>query len=314
VQGGEPAELTIRDLSQPMAELSMMRDVRSGLMASGDGVELILHRLAKGSRFGMIPADGWNAFEAFVVLEGELRLVSDGDRRIAQGQVVSAWPVRRPHIFEATVDSRVLYLSSQPVFESASDQAHKLRRLAHEVELKDGYTHRHCQRVQNLALRLGRACGLAPERLHWLMYGAYLHDVGKSRLPGAILGKNGPLTAQEWALMRTHPDEGKALVDGTFLAPAGPIIAQHHERWDGSGYPRGLAAEQILFEAQVVAVVDTFDAITTDRPYHRAESPDRALAELRRCSGRLFRSDVVEAFCALDLSPPDEDVAPTSEI
>lgn len=140
--------------------------------------------------------------------------------------------------------------------------------------------------------------GLPAQRLYWLMFGGYLHDLGKTRIPDEILFKAGVLTSEEVSVMKQHPVLGAGMVRDVYAATEiTPIIVQHHERVDGSGYPTGLRTDASARESQIVAVVDSFDAITTDRPYHQGESREAAVKELFRCSGTLYRPDVVEAFC-----------------
>ena len=291
-------DLDVHRAGFPIAELATRHCV-SGLMAGGDGVEVLTHRLAAGARFGLVPQAEWTAFEALLVLSGRLECISEADLTLEPGDTVSAWPVRVPYVFQAIGETVLVHVSSQPQFEAGVDDIHTLKEMAREVARKDGYTHEHCLRVQTLAVALGRAARLSGESLHWLIYGAFLHDLGKVRVPAEVIQKRGALTPEEWAVMRQHPTWGREMVAGTHVASAGPIIEQHHERLDGSGYPRGLRGDEISIEAQIVAIVDTYDAITTDRPYHNAESPEAAIAELRRCAGRLFRADLVEAFVAL---------------
>ena len=293
-----PLDLTIRRGDAHLMELTTS-DCQSALVAAGAGVEVIRHRLRPGARFGLVPEAGWEAFEAITVVSGCLRCISQPLAPLGPGATASAWPVHRPYIFEADEETVLLHISSQPMFEAMAGDVQRLRAIATEVARKDGYTHEHCLRVQTLAVALGRAVGLAPDRLHWLMYGAFLHDVGKSRVPTEIISKPGRLSAAEWSLMRRHPTLGREIVESTHLAPAATIIEQHHERLDGSGYPYGLSGDAILLESQIVSIADTFDAITTDRPYHAAESWQAAKTELRRCAGTLFRPDLVEAFVSM---------------
>jgi len=124
-----------------------------------------------------------------------------------------------------------------------------------------------------------------------------LHDIGKIGIPDAILLKPGPLTPEEWKVMHTHPEIGRRLIERIpFLRGAVPIVYSHHEKWDGSGYPRGLGGEDIPLGARIFAVVDAFDAMTFDRPYSKAITFDAAKAEIKRCAGTHFDPAVVEAF------------------
>ncbi len=168
---------------------------------------------------------------------------------------------------------------------------------AKAVELRDQETAGHTERVTNLTLRLARALGVPEEDLEHLRRGAILHDVGKIAIPDAILLKPGPLTEEEWAVMKRHPVYAYQWLSGIpFLRKALEIPYAHHERWDGSGYPRGLKGEAIPLSARIFAVVDVYDALTSDRPYRKAWPREKALAYLREEAGRLFDPEVVRAF------------------
>ncbi|WP_245544461.1 HD domain-containing phosphohydrolase [Oceanithermus profundus] len=171
---------------------------------------------------------------------------------------------------------------------------------ARAVELRDQETAGHTQRVTELALKLGRELGLGPHELEDLRRGAILHDVGKLAIPDAILLKPGPLTPEEWAVMKRHPLHAyEWLRDIPFLRRALKVPLYHHERWDGSGYPHGLAGEAIPFLARIFTVADVFDALTSDRPYRPAWPLEKALDYVRKETGRQFDPQVVEAFLRL---------------
>jgi putative two-component system response regulator len=169
--------------------------------------------------------------------------------------------------------------------------------LANAVEAKDATTERHCQRLAGFAYRLALDIGLEGLDLKGVVFGALLHDVGKIGVPEAILSKPGPLDAEEWAVMRRHPEIGeqicRPLVSSRLFAP---IVRHHHERWDGLGYPDRLADGVIPIGARVVGLVDAFDAMTHDRPYRAAMGLEEALAEVRRQAGRQFDPDLAAAF------------------
>ena len=173
--------------------------------------------------------------------------------------------------------------------------------LAHAVEAKDGYTGEHIRRVHDLGLLL--AARTIPDQADdpQLSYGFLLHDVGKLSIPDAILSKPGRLDEDEWALMRRHPEEGVRILQSVpFLDTALDIVRHHHERWDGTGYPAGLRGEEIPVSARVFAIVDTVDAMTSDRPYRAGLSLDVATQELFTHAGTQFDPACVEAFAALD--------------
>jgi putative nucleotidyltransferase with HDIG domain len=165
------------------------------------------------------------------------------------------------------------------------------------VEAKDPYTAGHSQRVQRIVVALGEELGLSPTRLTALRHAGLFHDIGKLAVPDAILVKPGRLTDEEYARVKRHPADGARIVAKLGrLRDSVPIIRHHHERWDGNGYPDGLAAEEIPLEAAITGLADAWDAMTTDRPYQRALSAVEAAAEIRSGRGTQFAPDVVDAF------------------
>jgi response regulator RpfG family c-di-GMP phosphodiesterase len=172
-----------------------------------------------------------------------------------------------------------------------------LKALVQALETRDFETHGHSERVVTFSLRLGYEIGLEKEALRNLELGALLHDIGKIGVPDAVLRKPAKLTDEEWEKMRLHPQHGqKILRNIAFLDGAARIVAQHHEKWDGSGYPAGLRGEQIDIGARIFSVVDAFDAMISDRVYRRGCSYEVALEELMRFAGTQFDPHVVEAF------------------
>ena len=174
-----------------------------------------------------------------------------------------------------------------------------LRRLSRAVEYHDGATGAHIERVGEHAAAIGRALGLAQARVELLRGAAPLHDIGKIGVPTALLRKPGPLTDVERIVVQHHTDIGRELLHGSgndVLELAATIAWTHHERWDGAGYPGGLAGEDIPLEGRIVAVADVFDAMTSDRPYRPALSVDEALSIVAAQSGGAFDPAIVEAF------------------
>lgn len=169
------------------------------------------------------------------------------------------------------------------------------------VDARDHEISGHSFRVAHYSVALARAMGIAEtETLRAIEWGSLLHDVGKLAIPDAILRKSGPLTDDEWAIMRQHAAWGyEILAEVKFLKPALAIVYSHHERWDGTGYPRCLSGETIPLTARIFAVVDSYDAITSDRPYRRARGNAAALAELRRVAGSQLDPEVVAAFLTI---------------
>jgi len=191
------------------------------------------------------------------------------------------------------------------VFKQERARAQELRRsyvatvraLANAVEARDAYTGKHAERVAAYGLELAREAGLEVAESPQIEFGFLLHDVGKVGVPDAILFKSSALTEDEYALVRRHPTIGTAILrDVDFLGEGKLVVRHHHERWNGTGYPDGLAGAAIPVAARVFAVADALDALTTDRPYRPARSFARARDELRAGAGSQFDPDVIAAY------------------
>jgi HD-GYP domain-containing protein (c-di-GMP phosphodiesterase class II) len=174
-----------------------------------------------------------------------------------------------------------------------------LRALIIAIEAKDPYTRGHSDRVTIYAIQIGERMGIDGARRQRLMQAAILHDIGKIAVDQSILHKPGRLTAEEFEVIKRHPTVADQILKPiAHLAEVRRLLVQHHERLDGKGYPAGLRGEQICLEGRILCVADSYDAMTSDRPYRTAMSQADAIAERRRCVGTQFDGDVVEAFCA----------------
>ena len=178
-----------------------------------------------------------------------------------------------------------------------------LAALSSALDVRDTETEGHARRVVRYMELIAEGLNVPVEQHATLRRGALLHDIGKIGVPDHILRKPGPLTENEWYTMKTHPDLGaKIIANVPFLEEVAVIIRAHHERWDGNGYPEGLAGEQIPLGARIFAVADSFDAMTSDRPYRRGRQLDEALLEIDRCSSTQFDPQVVKAFLAVPIA------------
>ncbi|MGQ0602589.1 MAG: HD-GYP domain-containing protein [Anaerolineales bacterium] len=174
---------------------------------------------------------------------------------------------------------------------------HMLLALTRALDLRDTETEEHSTRVTHYAMTIGREMGLSANELAALELGALMHDVGKIGIPDAILRKPGPLSDEEWVIMRRHPKLGYEILHGVdFLAASLPVVLYHHERWDGTGYPGGLTGEDIPLAARIFAIADAFDAIISSRPYKPPLPVSVALERLHQVTGTHFDPCVVEAF------------------
>jgi HD-GYP domain-containing protein (c-di-GMP phosphodiesterase class II) len=172
--------------------------------------------------------------------------------------------------------------------------------LANQIENHDLETFRHVDRVAAFAYAIGKDMGFSAPRLRDLVMAGQMHDVGKIGLPSYILTKPGKLNEDEWARIKEHPGKGEDIVHHIRdLSSLGAIVRHHHERWDGSGYPDALAGENIPLESRIISVADTFDALTSQRPYRPAMTIDEAKAELVRVSGTQLDPQLVEVMIKL---------------
>lgn len=192
-------------------------------------------------------------------------------------------------------------LRNKAIVDSLEEAESILFTLAQSVEQRDRYTGQHCQRLAAYSVALGNALGLPRNEMLALYRGGYLHDIGKIGIPDSILFKKGFLDDEEWFVMRSHTLKGEEICRPMkSLAPVLPIIRNHHERWDGSGYPDGLAGEQIPLLARILQVGDIYDALTTERPYKPAYSHAEALRVMQEEAERGWRDpELIPLFCEI---------------
>jgi len=168
------------------------------------------------------------------------------------------------------------------------------------INARDRYTYGHSERVAYYIKIFASSFGLTKEYTRLLEYGAFLHDIGKLETPQEILNKKGPLSEREWAVMQEHPRLGAEILRPiTFLQPVIPMILHHHENYDGTGYPSGLSGDEIPFAARLLRIVDSFDAMKTNRPYRKPLTPEEIIAEMKKGSGSLYDPYLLEVFLRL---------------
>jgi putative nucleotidyltransferase with HDIG domain len=175
-----------------------------------------------------------------------------------------------------------------------------LEALGNALDMKDAETEGHCQRVTAYTICIAKAMHVDTHTLRHIARGAFLHDIGKMAVPDRILRKPGPLTPDEWEIIKKHCEIGHAVLQRIpFLREASEIVLSHQERFDGTGYPRGQKGEEIPLGARIFAVADTLDAMISDRPYRKALPVSAAQEEIRRCAGTQFDPNVVEVFLSI---------------
>ncbi len=237
----------------------------------------------------------FNLEEVQIVVDRTLekrRLIAEN--RSYQEHLEDLVELRTAELVEEHGEVERLYGELQDSYESS------LQALVTALDFRDNETQGHSYRVVQYAVMVAKVMGIGEPELTWIRRGAILHDVGKIGIPDSILKKPGKLDPEEWEVMKRHPEMGYRMLEHIrFLEPALDIVLSHQERFDGTCYPRGLKGEEIPQGARVFAVVDTFDAMTSDRPYRKALTIDDARKEIKEWSGRQFDPTVAEAFLSL---------------
>ena len=295
---GNNYELVVSDITMPgMSGLDMIPHVKGSspntvvVMISGmQTVESAIEALRLG------------AFD-YVMKPFDLRQVEAVVTRALEHQDLIVAKQRYEDHLEELVEQRTAELDQAL---NSLEEAYRstLKALTAALETRDLETHGHSERVVSYSMRLGREYGLDSQRLKSLEFGSLLHDIGKIGVPDLILRKPAKLTSEEWVLMREHPVHGQQILRGIkFLEGAARVVAQHHEKWDGSGYPLGLSGDDIDICARIFSVADAFDAITSDRVYRKGKPYQAAAQELDEWAGKQFDPKVVEAFHRV---PPED--------
>jgi|GEM_PF-858691 len=282
------------------------------LLAKAENVEVHRQMVPADRSFWLDSADEWQGFEFIYVLKGQLAYVDCKPNIILNpGDYIARQLVFEPSYFKTLKDTTLLYYSSQPSFQFLKKRDDAYIELVEQIE-KDEYTDGHCKRIQVFSGLLGEKMGLSGPEFGNLLYAAYFHDLGKAKVPKHILRKTGKLTQKEWEVMKQHTVWGREMLEGKeHLQAAGKIVEQTHERVDGKGYPKGLKGDKISLEAKIISVVDSYDAMTTDRPYRKGLSQREAIRRLKKAVGTQLDGAVVDAFIEMledqGLKMPDFD-------
>lgn len=267
------------------------------LLGRGNGMEMMKQTIAEGKLFLLIPSDDEDVQEFFYILEGNIEAEIDGLKiNIGPHDFISAKNLTEPVHLKTVSEVSMLSVSTAPVFHYMSDVIKALREVGEAVERKDRYTFKHSSRVADYAVKTAAKMKLSKERTETLYLASIFHDIGKINIPEEVLKKPAKLTDAEFALVKKHPGDGADMLRKTAYADLADIVEQHHERVNGRGYPFGLKGEAILTEAKIIGVCDTFDAMTEDRAYRKAFTPQYAMDELKELAGSQYDAAVVEAF------------------
>lgn len=270
-------------------------DIR--LLARHNSLEVMKHKISEGSSFYLDSGEEWQGFEFIYLLEGKMEYTNvEPPITLETGDYISREGVPEESWFETKTEVTVLYTSTQPAFYMLRQEIEDYLQLAEEIESTERMDG-HSKRLVRMSQKVGEILGLSADRLSNLRYASFFHDLGKARVPDRILEKEGKLTPDEWEIMEKHTIWGREMLEETeHLGGVGEIVEQSHERMDGKGYPKGLDGEEISLEARIIAVVDAWDAMRSDRPYRNALPREEAVAELRYNKGSQFDPEVVDVF------------------
>ncbi|MFX3673570.1 MAG: HD-GYP domain-containing protein [Paenisporosarcina sp.] len=251
--------------------------------------------------------EGQEVVEKYTVVQGELEVEYEGNRFMLQeGDSLDASQYPELLSLYSEAGTEILSEITANIYEMNFIENEIIQRDAAAIAKVDGYTFKHCARIKEYSIELWKKLNQPRDRSRILIWGAYFHDIGKLAVPLEILNKTDKLTSAEWEIMKTHTIIGAEMMRNhelNWLRDSAFIIEQHHERYDGKGYPYGLKGEEISLEAAIVSVVDSFDAMTTDRVYRKALSIDDAIQEIVRAKGTQFHPAVVDAFLNLLQDP-----------
>ena len=312
---------TIMVIDDDPININLIRDVMSGdayrIVGAGSGEEGLA--LIKETRPDLILLDvimpGMSGYEVLEAIkkDREFRLIpiimitalyGQEDRLKGLDMGVDDFISKPVNVFE--LRARIKNLLKLRAYINELEHAEQvIFSLARAVEAKDKYTEGHCERLSSLAEELGQKLGMEGEDLTILKRGGILHDIGKIAIPESILLKPGPLTKEEFEVIKTHPEEGERICAPLkSLRPALPTIRHHQERYNGSGYPDGLKGEEIPIHARIIGIVDCFDALTTKRPYRDALSDEEAIRIMQEETERgLWDPEIMDVFLSIVETP-----------
>lgn len=282
-------EKYLEKVSQAAGELS--------LLAKGGKTEVMLQKINAGEFFCIEPGGNFDIMEFFYIQKGSILYeYNNRETILKEGDYFYVHSVQEPVHFQTLEEVKLIYVCSEPIFQHLSLRIRKIAEMVRKVEEKDVYTYNHGSRVKDYSIKIAKKLHFSSEKLEMLGFAAICHDVGKVYVPDEILNKPSKLTEDEMDYIKKHPIDGSEMVKNTFYHNIHKFVEQHHERLDGSGYPYGLKDEEILLEAKIIAVADTYDAMTTDRAYRKGMDPMTSVNELRRLSGIHYDKNVVAAF------------------
>ncbi|TQR07976.1 HD domain-containing phosphohydrolase [Psychrobacillus soli] len=293
----------VQDLKQKMYLPKVVTDKSiTALIGSANGISYSLYTLLPGSTSWIFYTSNDNDDvykEQYTILSGKLEVERGGKKIVMHpGDVIDTKMNRTVHTCYANETVEMLLEMTSSLFEKSFAERCLIQRDARKIQEVDGYTYHHCSRISNYSIELWKR--MKPtQNVSILSIGAYFHDIGKLAIPLEILNKSGKLTEDEWNIIKMHTTLGAEMMrnhEVERLREAAFIVEEHHERYDGKGYPYGLLGSQISLEASIVSVVDAFDAMTTNRVYRGAMTIEEAIQEMKDGKGTQFNPLVIDEF------------------
>ncbi|MBQ1256078.1 MAG: HD domain-containing protein [Clostridia bacterium] len=256
--------LQINFTSSQMADM----DQAINLLVRRPGMEIMQQKIDKGATVWLAPSDDPDTFEFFYILAGSIRIdLKEGPITLTAGDSFQADRLQENVSIESLTDVILLYVANKSLFDDLSGFEDRLRELNKSIDDKDHYTFHHSMNVHKYSIEIAKHLKNPAIAIDALATASLFHDVGKCYVPDEILKKKGRLTDQEYAIIKRHPADSAKLLEASFGKRAAEIAKSHHERLDGSGYPDGLTGDQISIEGKIIAIIDSFDTMTSRRIY-----------------------------------------------
>lgn len=267
------------------------------LLARKDDFEIMLYEFKAERPNSITPGDNADLMEFYYILEGEI-IINDDDKsvKMQKGDYFYVNNIKETVPFRTLTDTKMLYVTSQPVYSLLYTYTDELRNLLDKAEQKDVYTFNHGNRVQDYSVKIVGKLGLSGEINYTIALASLFHDVGKCFIPDEILNKTSALSEEEFNYIKKHSTYSSEILQGKFVDEIAMIVEEHHERLDGSGYPKGLTGDETRIEAKIIAVADSYDAMTSNRAYRNASTHESAMNELKRHIDTLYDEKIVLAL------------------
>lgn len=281
-------EKAVSDIKENIAELIFLNE----------DIEIVRYRMPKDLHGVFEALSSKNEVEIYNIISGKMMItpISENKKILTAGDTMVITQSSHCYPFQILEDTIFICTSNNHLFYTKKQQIEELTSIMKKLQEKDGCTKKHCLRVQQLSMKIAHQLNMDDTNLDNLFHAARFHDIGKINIPTNILVKPTSLTNEEKKIINTHPIESYKMIVDIFGEEIGQMVLQHHERINGSGYPQGLKNNEIKLGAKIIAVADSYDALTSSRPYHTALDPQTAINILLKDSGIYFDVDCINAL------------------